>query len=116
MVGAAGSLNCAIKSIYGRNNKEINRCSDQQKRHSSINEIADREKGLANLETDGGEVWLADDGRNERSKQVFRQGGDNLPKAAPITTPTAISTTLPRRMNFLKPESIVFSLCQRPKL
>src|SRR5208282_838154 len=28
------------------------------------------------------------------------------PKAAPITTPTAISTTLPRRMNFLKPSSI----------
>src|SRR5580704_10381195 len=28
------------------------------------------------------------------------------PKAAPITTPTAISTTFPRRMNFLKPLSI----------
>src|SRR6266567_6738987 len=28
------------------------------------------------------------------------------PKAAPITTPTAISTTFPRRMNFLKPSSI----------
>src|SRR5579862_1106728 len=26
--------------------------------------------------------------------------------AAPITTPTAMSTTLPRRMNFLKPSSI----------
>src|SRR5208282_5440608 len=26
--------------------------------------------------------------------------------AAPITTPTAISTTFPRRMNFLKPSSI----------
>src|SRR5712691_3298094 len=28
------------------------------------------------------------------------------PKAAPITTPTAISTTLPRRMNFLKPSNM----------
>src|SRR5215469_9120329 len=28
------------------------------------------------------------------------------PNAAPITTPTAISTTFPRRMNFLKPSSI----------
>src|SRR5580704_4505907 len=28
------------------------------------------------------------------------------PNAAPITTPTAISTTLPRRMNFLNPSSI----------
>src|SRR5271154_6176248 len=28
------------------------------------------------------------------------------PKAAPITTPTAISTTLPRRINCLKPDSI----------
>src|SRR6267154_3128253 len=28
------------------------------------------------------------------------------PKAAPITTPTAISTTFPRRMNFLKPLNI----------
>src|SRR5262249_52239311 len=27
-------------------------------------------------------------------------------KAAPMTTPTAISTTLPRRMNFLKPLSM----------
>src|SRR6266850_4122408 len=27
-------------------------------------------------------------------------------KAAPITTPTAMSMTLPRRMNFLKPSSI----------
>src|SRR5580700_7919432 len=26
-----------------------------------------------------------------------------LPKAAPMTTPTAISTTFPRRMNFLNP-------------
>src|SRR5580704_11822797 len=29
-----------------------------------------------------------------------------LANAAPITTPTAISTTLPRRMNFLNPSSI----------
>src|ERR1700733_8312643 len=29
-----------------------------------------------------------------------------LANAAPITTPTAMSTTLPRRMNFLKPSSI----------
>src|ERR1700677_1901309 len=30
-------------------------------------------------------------------------------KAAPMTTPTAISTTLPRRMNFLKPSSMGIS-------
>src|SRR5436190_16839295 len=29
------------------------------------------------------------------------------PKAAPMTTPTAKSTTLPRRMNFLKPSMVV---------
>src|SRR5580700_9503006 len=29
-----------------------------------------------------------------------------LANAAPITTPTAMSTTLPRRMNFLNPSSI----------
>src|SRR5580658_6995061 len=28
------------------------------------------------------------------------------PNAAPITTPTAMSTTLPRRINFLNPSSI----------
>src|SRR5579872_4384502 len=32
------------------------------------------------------------------------------PKAAPITTPTAISTTFPRRMNFLNPSSITVPL------
>src|SRR5208282_28050 len=37
------------------------------------------------------------------------------PKAAPITTPTAISTTLPRRMNFLKPSSIEELLFDRSK-
>src|SRR5579864_6463476 len=35
------------------------------------------------------------------------------PNAAPITTPTAISTTFPRRMNFLKPSNI---LCPLAKL
>src|SRR5205807_825158 len=34
------------------------------------------------------------------------------PKAAPITTPTAISTTFPRRMNFLNPLSIMVGLPQ----
>src|ERR1700731_2417701 len=32
------------------------------------------------------------------------------PQAAPITTPPAISTTFPRRMNFLKPSSIRVNL------
>src|SRR5579859_6607596 len=32
------------------------------------------------------------------------------PNAAPITTPTAISTTFPRRMNFLNPSSITVPL------
>src|SRR5580765_1089358 len=31
------------------------------------------------------------------------------PKAAPMTTPTAISTTFPRRMNFLNPLNITSS-------
>src|SRR5580700_3707878 len=36
--------------------------------------------------------------------------------AAPITTPTAMSTTLPRRMNFLKPSSIDTSKTDWPQM
>src|SRR5579863_385996 len=38
------------------------------------------------------------------------------PNAAPITTPTAISTTFPRRMNFLKPSSIGTSFDQEERV
>src|SRR5208282_1099904 len=37
-----------------------------------------------------------------------------LANAAPMTTPTAISTTFPRRMNFLKPSSIEASTVESP--
>src|SRR5580704_16309334 len=39
-----------------------------------------------------------------------------LANAAPITTPTAISTTLPRRMNFLNPSSIDTSRTDCPQM
>ncbi len=32
---------------------------------------------FADLETDGGEIRLADDGCDERSEQVFRERGNN---------------------------------------
>lgn len=56
------------------------------------------------LERDGevGEVHAATDDANQRHDEVGHDGRHDFPKAVPITTPTAISTTLPRMANALK--------------
>ena len=66
----------------------------------------DREQRSVDGQLDRREIRLADDRSNKQVLTSLVSAVTTPPNAAPITTPTAISTTFPRRMNFLNPSSI----------
>jgi hypothetical protein len=95
------------QGVHGQHDKEINGRGNQDERNARIDEIADREFSPAYVELQAGIVRLADNGGDQRCNESLAEPGDNASKRAPITTPTAMSTTFPRRMNFLNPSSIM---------
>src|SRR6185437_5331527 len=92
--------------VHRQHDKKIYSRSDQDERDQRVDKIADRKLATIDGEFDRREIRFSDNGCDQRRDQIFYQGGDDCAKRNPITTATARSRTLPRKMNCLKPCNI----------
>jgi hypothetical protein len=69
------------QSVHRRNHEKINSGCDKQEGNGLIDEIADIEHAATDAELESGEISLfAQDGANERRKQVFGESGNHRGK------------------------------------
>src|SRR5271155_2712381 len=65
-----GELHLCQERIYRKHNQEINCCCNQQKRDDGIEEVSVRDLAAVDVQHEGGEVRLLEDGSDQRRNNV----------------------------------------------
>ena len=89
--------------VHRLHDEEEHRGGDRDERDQRVQERAVAEDAPVDVNVKAGEIGLADDRGDDRRDEVLAtRAVTTAPNAAPMTMPTARSTTLPRSRNALK--------------
>lgn len=87
----------------------MDRAGNDDKRNQSVDKIAVQKPATVDRKRQSGKIGLLYERSDERSEQTLAKPVTTVPNAAPITMPTAISTTFPLSRNCLNPFIVLSS-------
>ena len=93
--------------VHGHYDEEEDNGGDDHEREHLVEEVAVAKRAAVDREVQRREIGLTTDRGEQRRDEVGDESVDDGLKAAPTTTATARSTTLPRRRNALKSLSML---------